>query len=55
MRLLDPVVTSPFDKFAAWEAADGPDRAALYARVPRETFAIHHWVGTWWREGAPTQ
>jgi mannosyltransferase OCH1-like enzyme len=49
VRLLDPVVTSPFDKFAAWDAADGANRDKLYARLPRETFAIHHWVGTWWR------
>ncbi len=49
------MVTSPFDKFAAWEAADGADRAAFYARVPAETFAIHHWVGTWWRGPVETR
>jgi mannosyltransferase OCH1-like enzyme len=50
VRLLEPVVTSPFDKFAAWDAAaEGPGRDAFYAQVPRETYAIHHWVGTWWR------
>jgi len=42
-------------QFAAWEVADGAGRAAFYAQVPRETFAIHHWVGIWWREGAPTR
>jgi mannosyltransferase OCH1-like enzyme len=49
VRLLDPVVTSPFDKFAAWAAADDPNRGELARLVPRETIAIHHWVGTWWR------
>ncbi len=55
VRLLDPVVTSPFDKFAAWDAVDGADRDAFYARVPRETFAIHHWIGTWWRAPVETR
>jgi mannosyltransferase OCH1-like enzyme len=54
VHLLDPVVTSPFDKFEAWAAAAGPDRAEFYGRVPPETVAIHHWVGTWWRDPAET-
>ena len=53
VRLLDPVVVSPFDKFAAWDAAgEGAARDEFYARVPPETYAIHHWVGTWWRGSA---
>jgi mannosyltransferase OCH1-like enzyme len=55
VRLLDPVVTSPFDKFTAWAAAEGTERDALSARVPRETFAIHHWIGTWWRAPVETR
>jgi len=50
LRLLDPMVTSPFDKFEAWVATDVASREKLRGRVPRETIAIHHWVGSWWRE-----
>ena len=48
VRLLDPVIMSPFDKFEAWAAADDR-RAERYERVPSETIAIHHWAGSWWR------
>jgi glutaryl-CoA dehydrogenase len=54
VQLLDPVVTSPFHKFEAWAVADATDRTESYARVPRETVVIHHWVGTWWRRPADT-
>jgi hypothetical protein len=50
VRLLDPVIMSPFDKFEAWAAATDAGREELYRRVPRETIAIHHWVGSWWRD-----
>ena len=49
VRLLDSYVMSPFDKFETW-AASGPRRDELNGRVPRATIAIHHWLGSWWRD-----
>jgi hypothetical protein len=49
LTLLDASVVSPLDKFQAWSAPH--DAAALdLASAREETVAIHHWVGSWWRQ-----
>jgi hypothetical protein len=54
LTLLDPVVVSPLDKFDAWASAQvrmGEDRAKEPRRfLSPETVAIHHWMGSWWRQ-----
>lgn len=50
VRLFAPPIVNPFDKFECWAAYDNPGAAGLASRAPAESVAIHHWLGSWWRE-----
>lgn len=50
VHLLDPVAVNPFNKFEMWSAFEIGVMDVLRKRVPPQSLAIHHWMGSWWRD-----
>ena len=50
LHLFDPVTINPYNKFEMWAAYEINAMSVLRERVPPETLAIHHWMGSWWRD-----